>query len=102
MNLSFTVLINSTPFIASKTRFLAFSMNFWTRILVYLQATNSGIALQLSDILIITFTTVMNFLFTFLLNKTSFTGSKTRLVEFLNDFWTLNLAYFKAINSGIL
>ena len=36
VNLLLTVLLNKTRFIASKTRFLAFSIDFWTQNLGYL------------------------------------------------------------------
>ena len=85
----------------SKTRFLAFLVDFWTRNLAYLEATNLGILLQHSNILN-TSCTVVNLLLNILLNKTKFTESKTRFFAFLVDFWMRKLAYFEATNSGIL
>ena len=108
MNLLLTILLNKTRFTESKTRFLAFLADFWTRNLAYLEATKSGILLQRSNILKTILCTVVNFLLIVLLNKTSFTAFKTRFLGFwsifglLVDFWTRNLAYLKATNSGIL
>ena len=102
MNLLLTVLLNKTRFTESKTRFLAFLVDFWTRNLVYFEATNSGILLQHSNILETILCTVVNLLLIILLNKTRFTAPKTRFLAFLVNFWTRNLAYLKATNSGML
>ena len=102
MNLLLTVLLNKTRFAESKTRFLAFLVDFWTRNLAYLEATNSGILLQHSNMINTTSCTVMTLLLTVLLYKTRFTESKTRFLAFLVDFWTRNPVYLEATNSGIL
>ena len=91
-----------TVFTASKTHFLALSIDFWTRNLVYLEATNSGILLQYRNMTNTTSWTVMNLLLTVSLKKTRFTESKTCYLELLVDFWIWNLAYPEATNSGIL
>ena len=56
--------------------------DFWTRNLAYLEATNSRILLQHSNILETIFCIVVNLLLIVLLNKTSFTASKTRFFGF--------------------
>ena len=81
MNLLLTVLLNKTRFTTSKTCFLAFSIDFQTRNLVYVKVTNSGMLLQRRNILEATFCTVMNLLLTDLRNKTSFTASKTLIIH---------------------
>ena len=102
MNLLLTVVWNNTPFTASKSRFFAFSIDFFTRNAPYCKAINSGILEQVINILKTTFCTVMYLLLTVLLSKTPFTVSKTRFIAFSIDFFTRNVAYFKATNSGIL
>ena len=102
VNLLLVVLLNKTQFTASKTRFLVFSIDFWTRNLVHLKATNTRILLQDSNMINTPSCTVMNLLLTVLLNKTRFTESKTRFLPFSIDFWTRNLVYLEATNSGIL
>ena len=102
VNLLLIVLLNKTRFRASKTRFLAFLVGFWTRNLAYPEATNSGILLQHRNILETMLCTVVNLLLIVLLNKTRFTVSKTRFLAFLVGFWTRNLTYPEATNSGIL
>ena len=102
MNLLLTVLLHKTLFTASTTRFLAFSIDFWTWSLAYLEATNSAILLRHSNILKTTSYTVMNLLLTVLLHKTRFIASKTWFFGFLIDFRLQDLAYLEATNSGIL
>ena len=89
-------------FTPSKTRFFGFLVDFWTRNPAYFEATNSGILLQHSNILETILCSVVNLLLIVLLNKTRFTESKTRFLSFLVDFWTRNLVYLKATNSGML
>ena len=81
MNLLLTVLLNETRFTASKTRFLAFTIDFWTGNLVYLEATNSRILLQYSNMINTTSCIVMNLLLMVLWNKTPFTTSKTLIIR---------------------
>ena len=69
MNLLLTVLLNKTRFTPSKTRFFGFLVDFWTRNLVYFEATNSGILLQHRNISETIFCTVVNLLLIVLLNK---------------------------------
>ena len=102
MNFLLTILLNKTRFTASKTRFLAFSIDFCTRNLVYLEATNSGISLQYSNMINTISCTFMNLFHTVLLNKTRFTAPITRFLAFSIDFWTRNLVYHQATNSAIL
>ena len=75
-------LLKKIRFTKSKTRFLAFLIDFWTRNLAYLEATNSGILLQHSNILETILCIVVNLLLIVLLNKISFTASKTRFLGF--------------------
>ena len=102
LNLLLIVLLNKRRFPASKTRFLAISIDFWTRIPVYFEATNSGILLQHSNMINTTFCTAMNLLLIILLNKTRFTVPKTRFLAFSIDFWTRIPVYFEVTNLGIL
>ena len=102
MNLLHTVLLNKTSFTASITRILGFWSIFGLENLVYLEAINSGILFQHSNILETTSCTVMNFLLIVLLHETRFTASKPRFLAFSIDFWTRNLVYLSATNSGIM
>ena len=101
MNLLLTFFLTYTPFTTSKTRFLVFSIDFWTRNLANLEAISSGIALQFCNIFVTTFSAVTHLLLTVLLNKTQFTASKTRLLVSI-EFCTRNVAYLYATNWRIL
>ena len=93
MNLLLTILLNKTRFTGSKTRFFGFLVDFWTRNLVYLEATNSRILLKHSNIVETILCTVLNLLLIVLLNKRRFTAFKTRFLAFLVDLWTRYLVY---------
>ena len=67
-------------------RFFTFSIDLWLRDLANLEATNSGMALQNSNIFVTIFSTVMQFLLTVLINEKLFTMSKTRLFSFRTIF----------------
>ena len=56
-------------------------VDFWTRNLAYLKATNSGMLLQRSNILKTILCTVVNLLLTVLRNKTLLTASKTLIIR---------------------
>ena len=84
-------------FTQSKTRFLAFSIDFWTRNLVYLEATNSGILLQHRNILETILCTVVNLLLTVLLNKTKFRHFRWRR-KFLTSLGSLK-SFWKSLRN---
>ena len=81
VNLLLIVLLKKRRCTASKTRFFAFLVDFWTRNPVYFEATNSGMLLQGCNILEATFCTVINLLLTVLRNKTPFAASEILIIR---------------------